>query len=31
MAVISDIGGTSQSSFSINGKTTLFQGDDFSR
>jgi len=28
MAVISDIGGTSQSSFSINGKTTLFQGDD---
>ena len=28
MAIISDIGGTSQSSFSINGKTTLFQGDD---
>ena len=28
MAVISDIGGTSQNSFSINGKTTLFQGDN---
>ena len=28
MTIISDIGGTSQSSFSINGKTTLFQGDD---
>lgn len=27
MAVISDIGGTSQNSFSINGKITLFQGD----
>lgn len=28
MAVISDIGGTSQNSFSINGKITLFQGDE---
>lgn len=28
MAVISDLGGTSNNSFSINGKVTLFQGDD---
>lgn len=28
MTVISDIGGTSNNSFSINGKVTLFQGDD---
>ena len=27
MAVISDLGGTSQNSFSINGKITLFQGE----
>lgn len=28
MTVISDIGGTSNDSFTINGKVTLFQGDD---
>lgn len=28
MAIISDLGGTTQNSFSLNGKVTLFQGDE---